>query len=143
MRRCFELAALGGDAVKENPKVGAVIVHERQIIGEGYHQVYGGPHAEVNAINSVSAAHSNLLTSATLYISLEPCFHFGKTPPCVDLILRHGIPRVVISVIDPNPLVAGKSVQKLRNAQVEVLQGILATEGKKLIANFSKQFHES
>jgi len=108
MQRCLELALLGIGDVAPNPMVGCVIVHEGVIIGEGYHEKYGGPHAEVNAIRSVK--DPELLTESTLYVSLEPCAHFGKTPPCSDLIIETRIPKVVIGTIDPFAEVAGVKV---------------------------------
>lgn len=132
LRRCFELALLGAGRVSPNPMVGAVLVHEGRIIGEGWHQRFGEAHAEVNAVASVAQADRDLLPLSTLYCSLEPCFHHGKTPPCVDLILEKRIPRVVISNTDPNPLVAGQSVQKLRHAGVDVVEGLLEAEGRRL-----------
>lgn len=140
MKRCFELARLGEGAVAPNPMVGAVLVYQGEIIGEGYHQKYGGPHAEVNAIAAVKEEQRHLIAQSQFYVSLEPCFHYGKTPPCVDLILRHNIPEVIISVIDPNPLVSGKTVEKLKANKVKVTHGVLAEEGQKLIATFAKQF---
>ncbi len=121
MRRALQLAQLGAGRVSPNPQVGAVIVHNGRIIGEGYHRAYGGKHAEVEAVDSVKTADLPLLAKSTIYVTLEPCFHTGKTPPCVDLILKHGISKVVIARLDPNPLVAGQSVQKLQKAGVEVL----------------------
>lgn len=132
MRRCFELARLGAGSVSPNPMVGAVLVHDGRVIGEGWHRRYGEAHAEVNALRSVRAADRPLIAQATLYCSLEPCFHFGKTPPCVDLILEHNIPRVVVCNTDPNPLVAGQSLQKLRAAGVSVESGLLEAEGRYL-----------
>lgn len=123
MQRCLNLAILGLGNVAPNPMVGCVIVHNGIIIGEGYHQKYGEAHAEVNAIASVST--KELLRESTLYVNLEPCSHYGKTPPCSDLIVRSQIPRVFIGSNDPNPLVAGKGIAKLRNAGVEVTSGIL------------------
>jgi diaminohydroxyphosphoribosylaminopyrimidine deaminase / 5-amino-6-(5-phosphoribosylamino)uracil reductase len=121
IRRCFDLAQLGINSVSPNPSVGAVIVDKaRRIIGEGWTSPYGGPHGEVNAVASVKPEDRHLLTSSTLFVSLEPCFHFGKTPPCVDLILREKIPHVVISFVDPFQKVAGKSVQKLKENGVKV-----------------------
>lgn len=130
MRRCFELAVLGEGFVSPNPVVGAVLVHEERIIGEGWHQRYGQAHAEVNCIHSVKPADRSLISASTLYCSLEPCHHYGKTPPCVNLVLEHKIPKVVISNHDPNPLVAGKSVVKMRSAGVEVITDVLADEGR-------------
>ena len=143
MLRCFDLARLGLGNVKQNPLVGSVITHKGRIIGEGYHAVYGQAHAEVNAIHSVKERDRVYLREATIYVSLEPCFHFGKTPPCVDLILQEGIPRVVIACVDPNPKVAGKSIEKLRCAGVEVVTGVLAQYGKSLIRAFIKNMEQS
>lgn len=132
MRRCFQLARLGAGSVSPNPMVGAVLVHRDRIIGEGWHRRYGAAHAEANAVASVLEADRHLISEATLYCSLEPCFHFGKTPPCVDLILKEKIPHVVVANTDPNPLVAGQSLAKLRAAGVRVEAGILADEGRYL-----------
>ena len=136
MQRCFALANLGLGKALSNPMVGAVLVYENQIIGEGYHQEYGQAHAEVNCINNVKEAFTNLIAEATLYINLEPCFHFGKTPPCVDLILQKGIRKVVIAMEDPNPLVAGKSIEKLRAAGVEVITDVCKQEAMELNKRF-------
>lgn len=127
MRRCFVLAQLGAGWVSPNPLVGAVVVHNDRIIGEGWHAAYGGAHAEVNAINSVQ--NKALLKEATLYCSLEPCHHYGKTPPCVDLIIKCQFKKVVISNLDPNPLVGGKSIEKMRAAGIEVTTGVLEATG--------------
>jgi diaminohydroxyphosphoribosylaminopyrimidine deaminase/5-amino-6-(5-phosphoribosylamino)uracil reductase len=126
MQRAIALAQLAGGYQQPNPKVGSVIVYQDKIIGEGYHQQYGQAHAEVNAVASVK--DKSLLTQSTIYVTLEPCHHYGKTPPCVDLILQHKIPRVVIGSEDPFPQVAGQSIQKLRNAGVEVVIGVLKKE---------------
>src|SRR4051812_44135766 len=101
MFRCLQLATLGGSYVAPNPMVGAVLVHEGRIIGEGYHQQYGGPHAEVNCIHSVREEDRQYISQSTIYVSLEPCAHFGKTPPCADLIIRNNIPNIVIGCRDP------------------------------------------
>jgi len=122
MRRCLQLAANGKQTCSPNPMVGAVIVYEGRIIGEGWHRKAGEPHAEPNAVRSVKECE--LLCKSTLYVSLEPCSHFGKTPPCVDLIIKWGIPRVVIGTLDPFPLVAGRGVAKLREAGLEVVVGL-------------------
>jgi diaminohydroxyphosphoribosylaminopyrimidine deaminase/5-amino-6-(5-phosphoribosylamino)uracil reductase len=119
LRRCLELADMPGAAVEPNPRVGAVVVHGGRIIGEGYHKQFGGPHAEVNAVAAV--VDTSLLPESTLYVSLEPCNHHGKTPPCTDLILRHGIRRVVVGSLDPHPEMGGKSITLLRNAGIEVI----------------------
>ena len=126
MRRCLQIARNGTAAALPNPAVGAVIVCDNRIIGEGFTSAYGGPHAEVNAINAVK--DKSLLTKSTIYVSLEPCNHFGKTPPCCDLILKYDIPTIVIGCQDPNVLVAGKSIQKLKTAGKEVVVGVLEKE---------------
>lgn len=139
MRSCFELAVLGLGKVQPNPMVAAVIVHNNRIIGEGYHQEYGKAHAEVNAIQQVLDTYpnaSNLLKESTLYVNLEPCAHFGKTPPCADLIIKQGIPKVVISNIDPFGSVNGKGVERLKNAGVEVKTDVLKEEGYALNKRF-------
>lgn len=132
MRRCFDLARLGAGSVAPNPMVGAVLVHHNRIIGEGWHQRYGEAHAEVNAVNAVNVSDQFSIKSATLYISLEPCNIFGRTPPCTDLILAKKIPRVVISCLDLTPAVAGKGVALLRANGVEVITGVLEEDGKYL-----------
>ena len=124
--RCIQLAKNGLCNAAPNPMVGAVIVHDGKIIGEGYHRQCGGPHAEVNAIASV--ANEQLLREATIYVSLEPCAHHGKTPPCADLIIKKGIPRVVVGCRDSFEQVDGKGIQKLRQAGIEVTVGVLETE---------------
>lgn len=134
MRRCLDLAIKGLGNVAPNPMVGSVIVHNGHIIGEGYHIQYGGPHAEVNAIASVK--DEALLKQATLYVNLEPCSHYGKTPPCADLILTKQIPRVVIGSYDPNPKVAGKGIQRLKDAGVEVITEVLKAESDFLNRRF-------
>jgi len=139
MRRCFELASHGLGSTRTNPLVGSVIVHEGRIIGEGYHHEYGGPHAEVNAIRNVK--DKSLLPQSTIYINLEPCSHFGKTPPCSTLILNNRIPRVVISNADPFPSVSGRGIAALRNAGVEVVEDVLKEEGAFLNRRFLT-FHE-
>ncbi|MEQ1746156.1 MAG: bifunctional diaminohydroxyphosphoribosylaminopyrimidine deaminase/5-amino-6-(5-phosphoribosylamino)uracil reductase RibD [Saprospiraceae bacterium] len=132
MRRCFQLAQLGAGNVSPNPLVGAVLVYGNRIIGEGWHRRYGEAHAEVLAIRSVAETDRHLIPHSTLYCSLEPCFHFGKTPPCVDLILAERIPRVVVANTDPNPLVGGQSLKKLQAAGVEIMTGVLEAEGRYL-----------
>lgn len=130
MQRCFELAQLGEAQVSPNPLVGAVLVHEGKIIGEGWHRKWGGAHAEVNCIQSVSPDNQHLVPHSTLYCSLEPCAHFGKTPPCTDLIVASKIPRLVVANIDPNPMVAGSGLKKLESAGVTVRSGVLEKEGQ-------------
>lgn len=131
MQRCLELAQLGAGYVSPNPMVGAVVVHEGKIIGEGYHQKYGQAHAEVNAIVQVTAKFDNaaeLLKQSTIYVSLEPCAHYGKTPPCADLIIEHRIPLVVVGTRDPFAQVDGKGIEKLKAAGIEVITGVLEKE---------------
>lgn len=136
MQRCLDLAAQGIGNVAPNPPVGAVIVYQNRIIGEGYHQQYGQAHAEPNAINSVLPQDKHLLSQSTLYVSLEPCAHFGKTPPCSDLIIKTGIPKVVIASPDPFELVNGQGIEKLRAAGIEVTIDILQTEANWLMRRF-------
>jgi diaminohydroxyphosphoribosylaminopyrimidine deaminase/5-amino-6-(5-phosphoribosylamino)uracil reductase len=139
MRRCLDLAALGRSTVSPNPMVGAVIVYDGKIIGEGYHQKYGGPHAEVNAVNNVLQRFNNaeeLLHQSTIYVSLEPCAHYGKTPPCADLIIKHRIPRVVVGCRDPFDQVDGKGIEKLQAAGIVVTLGVLERECRKLNCRF-------
>ena len=138
-RRCLELAQSGLGNVAPNPMVGAVLIVNDEIIGEGYHEKFGSAHAEVNAINSVK--NQDLLRKATLYVNLEPCSHFGKTPPCADLIIEKKIPRVVIGHRDPFSEVAGKGIEKLINAGVEVSVGAFENEAKFLNKRFLT-FHE-
>lgn len=139
MQRALALARNGEGRVSPNPMVGAVIVSpDGRIIGEGYHATYGCAHAEVNAINSVKEADRHLLKESTIYVTLEPCAHHGKTPPCADLIVRTGIPRVVIGSPDPNPLVAGKGVEILKRAGVEVEEGVMKEECQRLNKRFMK-----
>src|ERR1700712_4611778 len=131
MRRCLELAELGLGNVSPNPMVGAVIVHSDKIIGEGYHQKYGEAHAEVNAVNQVISNFSNyakLLRESTIYVSLEPCAHYGKTPPCADLIIKHQISKVIVGCRDPFDQVNGKGIEKLQAAGINVIVGVLEEE---------------
>jgi len=134
IQRTFELAQLGTGYVSPNPRVGAVIVHDGEIIGEGWHKKYGQAHAEVNAIHSVK--DQSLLKESTVYVNLEPCSHFGKTPPCADLLIHHQVKKVVVSNNDPNPLVSGLGFTKLRKAGIEVVTGLLEAEGRKLNKRF-------
>jgi diaminohydroxyphosphoribosylaminopyrimidine deaminase/5-amino-6-(5-phosphoribosylamino)uracil reductase len=128
MQRALELAELGRGKVSPNPMVGCVIVHQDRIIGEGYHQQYGKPHAEVNAINSV--ANQDLLADSTVYVTLEPCAHFGKTPPCANLVVEKKVKKVIIAAFDSNPLVGGKGIQILKNAGIVVQTGLLEQEAR-------------
>ncbi|MBL7825753.1 MAG: bifunctional diaminohydroxyphosphoribosylaminopyrimidine deaminase/5-amino-6-(5-phosphoribosylamino)uracil reductase RibD [Saprospiraceae bacterium] len=129
MKRCFALARRGEGLVSPNPMVGAVLVHENRVIGEGWHQKWGGPHAEVFCFQSVKPEDRQKIKESTLYCSLEPCSHFGKTPPCADLILQFGVPQVVVANVDPNPLVAGAGLKKLQDHGVIVQSEVLASEG--------------
>ena len=139
MNRCIQLAKNGLGTTYPNPMVGCVLVHKDTIIGEGWHRKAGAPHAEVVAIESVK--NSDLLKEATLYVSLEPCSHFGKTPPCSDLIIERGIPKVVIGSKDPNPIVSGKGIKKLRQAGIEVIEEVLADACEELNKRFFT-FHQ-
>lgn len=134
MQRCLDLALQGLGNVAPNPLVGSVVVHNGKIIGEGYHQKFGAAHAEVNAINSVT--DKKLLSESTLYVNLEPCSHFGKTPPCADLIIEKKIPKVVVASFDPNPQVAGKGIHRLERAGVEVVSGVLQQQADYLNRRF-------
>ncbi len=139
MLRCLDLAERAEGSTYPNPLVGSVIVHNGRIIGEGYHIKAGGPHAEVVAIESVKA--KELLTQSTLYVNLEPCSHFGKTPPCTDLIISKGIPRVVAGTIDTSNKVSGKGIKKLKDAGIDVTTGIAEEECRRMNRRFFS-FHE-
>lgn len=134
MRRALELATLGQGHVSPNPMVGCVIVHEGRIIAEGWHRKYGEAHAEVNAVQAV--ADKDVLRQSTVYVTLEPCSHFGKTPPCADMLISHGVPKVVICNVDTNPLVGGTGVARLKAAGIDVVSGILEKEGRILNRRF-------
>lgn len=131
MQRCFDLARLGAGQVSPNPMVGAVLVHDGRIIGEGWHQRYGKAHAEVNCLASVKEQDRHLIDKSTLYVSLEPCCFHGKTPPCTDLILSHHIPKVVVCALDETPEVSGKGIGMLKAAGVQVVCEVLANEALK------------
>lgn len=139
IKRCIELAQNGFGTTYPNPMVGSVIVYENQIIGEGWHKKAGEPHAEVNAIRSVK--DKSLLKKATIYVSLEPCSHFGKTPPCCDLIIANEIPNVVVGTVDPNEKVAGNGIKKLIAAGANVIVGVLENECNELNKRFFT-FHQ-
>lgn len=137
MKRALQLARLGEGLVSPNPMVGAVIVAEDgRIIGEGYHHRYGGPHAEVCAVNSVKDTDRHLLKDSTIYVTLEPCSHYGKTPPCSKLIIDTGIPRVVVGSSDPFPEVSGRGIKMLRDSGVEVVENVLREECDALNVRF-------
>ena len=141
MRRCLQLAANGRMESRPNPMVGAVIVAHDRIIGEGYHIRCGEAHAEVNAFASVRAEDEPLLKEATIYVSLEPCAHYGKTPPCADLIVSKGVRRVVVGCVDPFAKVKGRGIQKIREAGIEVTTGVLEEECRWLNRRFFT-FHQ-
>lgn len=126
MARCIQIAQLAKGWVAPNPMVGCVMVHDDKIISEGFHQQFGGPHAEVNAINA--AQHKSIFSECTLYVNLEPCAHFGKTPPCADLLISHKFKRVVIGALDPHEKVAGKGMERIKNAGIPVTIGVLGKE---------------
>src|SRR5882672_10395867 len=134
MHRALELAGLGTGRVSPNPRVGCVIVYRERIIGEGWHRRWGEAHAEVNAIASV--ADKSLLKESTVYVNLEPCSHYGKTPPCADLLIQFAVKKVVVANGDPNPLVGGEGIRKLRAAGVDVTMGVLENECRELNKRF-------
>lgn len=134
MQRALELATLGRGHVSPNPLVGCVIVHEGVIIGEGWHKKYGEAHAEVNAVRDV--VDKTLLPHSTVYVTLEPCSHFGKTPPCADMLIGEKVKKVVIANLDSNPLVAGKGIKKLQAAGIEVVSDVLSHAGRELNRRF-------
>ena len=143
MRRCLQLARCAAGSTSPNPMVGAVIVCDGRIIGEGYHIRAGEPHAEVNAVNSVAKSDKALLGRSTMYVTLEPCSHYGKTPPCCDMIIARGIPRVVIGSTDPNAQVNGAGIERMRAAGVDVEVGVLEAECSRLNrAFFTSQVHK-
>jgi diaminohydroxyphosphoribosylaminopyrimidine deaminase/5-amino-6-(5-phosphoribosylamino)uracil reductase len=137
MQRCIQLASNGLGNVAPNPMVGCVIVHNNSIVGEGFHQFFGSAHAEVNAILSV--ADKSVLNSATLYVNLEPCSHYGKTPPCTNLIIKSGIKKVVIGCSDPFKEVNGLGIKKLKDSGIEVVCGVMENECKELNMRFFSQ----
>ena len=141
MRRCIELAENGRQLSRPNPMVGAVIVSSGHVIGEGYHVRCGEGHAEVNAFASVRPEDEPLLKDATIYVSLEPCAHYGKTPPCCDLIIKKGVRRVVVGCVDPFAKVQGRGIEKIRQAGIDVTVGVLEEECRWLNRRFFT-FHE-
>jgi diaminohydroxyphosphoribosylaminopyrimidine deaminase/5-amino-6-(5-phosphoribosylamino)uracil reductase len=147
MLRCLELAELGKGNVSPNPLVGAILVHQNKIIGEAYHQQYGKGHAEYNLIHQVIAKYgeeeaAKLFQQSTLYVSLEPCSHTGKTPPCADLIVKHRIPKVVVGMRDPSQKVNGKGFQKLRDAGIQVEEGLLEHQATWMNRRFYTQIKQ-
>jgi len=136
MHRCLELAKLGAGKVAPNPMVGAILVYENRIIGEGFHRQYGKAHAEVNCINSVNEMDRKFIGLSTLYVSLEPCAHYGKTPPCADLIIANKIPQVIIGCKDNYEQVNGRGIEKLKAAGIEVVVGVLEKESLELNKRF-------
>lgn len=141
MHRCLQLAELGQGYAAPNPMVGVVLIYDDKIIGEGYHKKFGEAHAEVNCINSVSKQNKSKIEKSTLYVSLEPCVHYGKTPPCTDLIIKNKIPKVVIGCRDIFKKVDGKGIQKLQTESVELITGVLEKECIELNKRFFT-FHE-
>ena len=138
MQRCFDLARQGVGYVSPNPPVGAVLVHNGKIIGEGFHPRFGGPHAEVVTLQDVKPEDRHLVPLSTLYVSLEPCCIHSKTPPCTDLIIKEDIRDIRISVLDPNPAIAGKGIDILKSNGVQVISGIMKDQGNNLIKPFRK-----
>lgn len=134
MQECLTLAKKGIGYVSPNPMVGCVVVKNGKVVGRGYHKIFGKPHAEVNALSEAS----NRAAGSTLYVNLEPCSHFGKTPPCADLIISKKVKKVVVAMRDPNPLVNGKGIKKLRDANIDVLEHVLEADAKKLNEIFVK-----
>lgn len=141
MQRALELAEFGRGKVSPNPMVGCVIVHQDKIIGEGYHKDYGKEHAEVNAVNSVK--NQELLAEATVYVTLEPCAHFGKTPPCANLLVEKKVKKVIIATFDTNPLVGGKGIKILEEAGIEVETGVLEKEARSQNKRFFTQIEKN
>ena len=139
MKLALTLAEKGRGSVAPNPMVGAIIMKNNRVIGEGYHEKYGQPHAEVNAFNSATED----VEDATIYVSLEPCSHHGKTPPCADLIIQKKVKRVVVGALDPNPLVSGRGIKKIKAAGIEVISGVLAEESQQLNEVFMKFITEN
>ena len=137
IKRCFDLAIKGYRSSGMNPCVGSILVFEDRIIGEGYYKEFGGLHAEVNCINSVRSEDVHLINKSTLYVSLEPCSIQGKTPPCSNFIIKHKIPKVIISVKDPNPEINGRGILQLKNVGIEVHSGILEKQGLEIISKFT------
>ena len=142
MQRCLDLARLGEGSTRSNPMVGAVLVHQGRILSEGYHERYGEAHAEVRCLDRVSEADRPLIPFSTLYVNLEPCSHHGKTPPCADRIVKEGIARVVVGTEDPNPLVAGRGLQRLQAAGIRLRCGVLTQAAEALNRRFFR-FHRS
>lgn len=136
MERCLQLARLGAGYVAPNPMVGAVLVYKDLIIGEGYHQSYGEPHAEVNCLASVTEINRPFIPHSTLYVSLEPCAHFGKTPPCADLVIKNQISKVVIACRDSFEKVNGRGIERLQEAGIQVIEGVLEKEALELNKRF-------
>jgi diaminohydroxyphosphoribosylaminopyrimidine deaminase/5-amino-6-(5-phosphoribosylamino)uracil reductase len=134
MQRALFLAAKGMSFVSPNPLVGCVVVHQNKIIGEGWHRKYGEAHAEVNAISAVE--DGSLLKECTVYVNLEPCSHYGKTPPCADMLIAHKVKKVIVANLDSNPLVSGNGVKKLREAGIQVVTGVCEREGRELNRRF-------
>lgn len=136
MKLALELAAAGRGYVSPNPMVGAVLCYEGRVIGQGWHKQFGGPHAEVNCLNAVSAADQHLISKSTMYVTLEPCAHYGKTPPCADLLINSGIQHVVVAAVDPFDAVKGQGIARMRDAGLRVDKGLLEKEAIALNCRF-------
>jgi diaminohydroxyphosphoribosylaminopyrimidine deaminase/5-amino-6-(5-phosphoribosylamino)uracil reductase len=141
LQRCLDLASMAGKRVKRNPQVGAVLVHNHTIIGEGFHAVYGEAHAEIKALENVPVHLRHLIPQSKLYVSLEPCCHYGKTPPCCERIWLEGIRHVVVGCQDPNPMVAGKGIDYLRSRNIRVDLGKLTSASENQISRFTANVH--
>ena len=142
MRRAFDLAIKGRNKVQSNPNVGAVIVYQNHIIGEGYHEIFGSAHAEVNAFKSIKKQDEQFIENSTIYVSLEPCCIHGKTPPCADLIIKKKVKRVVCSILDPNPKVAGNGLKRIEDHGILTTKDVLPNEGFRIIAPFIKNLEK-
>lgn len=138
MERCLELGKIAGKDTKSNPMVGSLIIAGDRIIGEGFHRKYGNKHSEIESFESVKASDRHLISGATMFVSLEPCTHHGKTPPCADRIIREGIKKVIISCEDPNPVVFREGIKRLRDHGIEVIVGVQASKGEELLRIFKK-----
>lgn len=138
MARAHQLAALGLNTTNPNPRVGCLLVQEDRVVGEGFHKWAGGPHAEINALNAAGGDAKG----ATAYVTLEPCSHFGKTPPCCEALIDAAVKRVVVALEDPNPAVSGRGIQRLRDAGIEVQSGLLAEDTERLNPGFLMRMRE-
>ena len=140
MQQTFELARKGAEKVSPNPLVGCLIVRNDEVIGQGWHQEYGKAHAERNAVDDV--ADKSLLEGSIVYVNLEPCSHYGKTPPCCDLLVNSKVSKVVIANVDPNPLVNGRGIRRMKEAGIEVVSGVLEKQGRILNKEFFRRMEQ-